>query len=260
MIVSSRPEGLVLVRQVDHQAQCAEMASQWGNEVFARPAPWGPIAAAAAWHDEGWRSWEAAPGVDSSGRPIDFVDIDRETHVGLYDDGIATCVRRDPLAGLLVSLHGRGLYERRLGIDGPRPDPGSRPPGVVAFLAAQGRLQDDLRERLRPDPDWEWAAYRLLQAFDLLSLYLVWRAHPAGREGALARVPRWPGDEGVTITLRRTGPWRASADPYPFASDEVSLAVAARVIPDRRHTGPDDLSAAIAAAPPVTLAYVVHRP
>jgi len=260
MIVSPRPEGLVLVRQVDHQEQCAAMASQWGNETFARPAPWGPIAGAAAWHDEGWRSWEATPGVDMSGRPTDFVDIDRETHVGLYEDGIATCVRRDPLTGLLVSLHGRGLYERRLGIDGPRPDHGTRAPAVLAFLAAQTRLQEDLRRRLRPDPDWEWAGYRLLQAFDLLSLYLVWRAHPAGREGSLVRVPRWPGDEGITITLRPTGRWRASADPYPFAADEVMLDVAARVIPDRRHAGPDALSVAIAGARLVRLPYVVHRP
>jgi hypothetical protein len=260
VIVSSRPEGLVLVRQVDHQIQCGLMAACWGGEGFARPEPWGPLAGAAAWHDEGWRAWEARPEVGRDGRPVDFVDIPRPVHVDLYRRGIATCRARDPLAGLLVSLHGRGLYERRLGIDGPRPDPGDRPPAVREFLAEQEALQEDLRMRLHPDPDWEWAAYRILQAMDLLSLYLVWRAHPAGRDGELARVPRGPGDEDVTITVRCTGEWSASADPFPFVGDAASLEVAARVVPDRRYRDADDLSGEIAAAPVVTRPYVVHRP
>lgn len=258
MIVSPRPEGLVVVRQVDHQDQCALMAAAWGGGAFRRPQPWGPVAAAAAWHDEGWRTWEARPGVDEDGHPVDFVDIDRTEHVALYRDGIATCVRRDPLTGLLVSLHGRGLYEKRLGIDGPIPDRGDRPPAVRAYLEEQDRLQEELRARLRPDPDWEWAAYRLLQAFDLLSLYLVWRAHPAGREGTLARVPRGPGDEGVDIALTPLGPWEVGLDPYPFATGAVALDVTARVIPDRSYDGPDDLTSTLAAVRPVRLRYVAR--
>lgn len=258
MIVSPRPEGLVVVRQVDHQDQCALMAAAWGNDRFLRPRPWGPIAAAAAWHDEGWRAWEARPQVGDDGRPVDFVDIDRTAHVALYRDGIATCVRRDPATGLLVSLHGRGLYEKRLGIDGPIPDRGERPPAVQAYLQEQDRLEQDLRARLHPDPEWEWAAYRLLQAFDLLSLYLVWRAHPAGRPGTLARVPRRPGDEGVDIALRPLGPREVGLDPYPFATPEVSLEVAARIIPDRPYDGPDDLARTHAGARPVRLRYVAR--
>ena len=53
MIVSRRPQGLVLVRQVDHQDQCALMAAAWGNERFGRIAPFGPVADAAACHDAG---------------------------------------------------------------------------------------------------------------------------------------------------------------------------------------------------------------
>jgi len=259
VIVSPRAEGLVLVRQVDHQIQCGLMAARWGGAGFARPEPWGPLAGAAAWHDEGWRQWEARPEVAPDGRPVDFVDIPRPVHVGLYRRGIATSLARDPLAGLLVSLHGRGLYERRLGIDGPRPDPGDRPRAVREFLAEQEALQEGLRARLRPDPDWEWAAYRILQALDLLSLYLTWRAHPAGREGELAKVPRAPGDEGVTIRLRRTGEWTASADPFPFTGEAVPLEVAARVVPDRRYRDADDLAREMASARVVRLPYVVHR-
>lgn len=260
MIVSPRPEGLVLVRQVDHQVQCGLMAARWGNEGFARPEPWGPLAGAAAWHDEGWRAREARPEVHPDGRPVDFVELPRPVHVDLYRRGIATSLERDPLAGLLVSLHGRGLYERRLGIDGPRPDPGDRPPEVREFLAEQESLQEELRARLQPDPEWEWAAYRILQAIDLLSLYLVWRAHPAGREGELAMVPRAPGDAGVRVRLRRTGEWTASADPFPFAGDAASLEVAARVVPGRPYRDPEDLAGEMAAAEVVTLPYVLHPP
>lgn len=258
MIVSPRAEGLVIARQVDHQVQCGLMATLWGNAEFARPRPWGPIVRAAQWHDEGWRPWEARPRIDSAGRPVDFVDIDRSTHVGLYSNGIATCVRRDPWTGLLVSLHGRGLYERRLGLDGPIPDPGTRPPSVQRFLSEQERLQAELRDALEPDPEWEWAAYRLLQAMDLLSLYLVWRAHPAGREATLAAVPRAAGDAGASIRLRRTGEWSASADPYPFADEEAALPIVVRVVADRSYEDDADLACAMQDAPAITLPYVVH--
>ena len=61
MIVSRREEGLLLVRQVDHQDQCAAMAEAWGNDDFALPEPYGPVVEAARAHDEGWRAWEPRP-------------------------------------------------------------------------------------------------------------------------------------------------------------------------------------------------------
>ena len=44
IVASRRREGLVLVRQVDHQEQCGLMAEAWGNADFARPEPFGPVA------------------------------------------------------------------------------------------------------------------------------------------------------------------------------------------------------------------------
>ena len=130
MIVSRRPEGLLLVRQVDHQEQCGAMAAAWGNADFARPEPYAPLVMAAAVHDEGWRAWEAAPQVGEGGAPVDFPQIDRPTHVALYREGIEGAIARDPRAGLVVSMHGRGLYEGRLGLDPGRRRraPSARPP------------------------------------------------------------------------------------------------------------------------------------
>ncbi|MCU0307888.1 MAG: DUF3891 family protein [Thermoleophilia bacterium] len=259
MIIARLPEGLRVVMQVDHQLQCVRMADAWGGEGFARPEPYGPLAAAARWHDEGWRAWEARPQVDAEGRPVDFTEIDPEPHTALYRRGIARSAAEGRLAGLLVSRHGQGLYEKRLGLDGdPRPR-GERPPVVRAFLADQDALQRGLAPAA-PAGGWVWAAYRLLQTWDVLSLYLTWRGLAGGGEWRLPRVPRAPDDEaGVTLTVRPLGPDTAAVEPWPFAADRVALPVPARVIPDRRYAGPAGLAAALARAPARVVPFAVAR-
>lgn len=264
MIVSPRDGRLVMVRQVDHQDQCAAMADAWGNGVFTRPEPFAPLRVAAALHDEGWRAWERAPTV-RDGAPVDFPHIDRATHVALYREGIRAAVAAGGRAGLLVSLHGGGLYEGRGGLDpGPATPRADRPPVVQAFLAEQDALQRDLRARITDggdegDPGWEWAAYRLLQTWDTLSLHLTWRAGPSGRDGALPQVPRAPGDPGVTLRVRAGGgPGEHVVDPWPFAGDRVALPVRVREIPDRRYRSDADLRDALTAAPWRTDTHVVR--
>ena len=259
MIVSRRPEGLLLVRQVDHQEQCGLMAAAWGNADFARPEPFAPLATAAAVHDEGWRSWEEAPQVGEDGAPVDFPHIDRPTHVALYRDGIGGAIARDPRAGLIVSMHGLGLYEGRLGLDeGPATPRRARPPAVQAFLAEQDTVQGELRERIGAGTEldaWAWAGYRLLQTWDVMSLHLTWRAQAAGRETTLPQVPRTAGDPGVTLTLRPVDALAATCDPWPFGAGEVALPVAARVVEDRPYASDADLQGALRAAPWETRAF-----
>lgn len=256
MIVSRRPEGLVVVRQVDHQDQCRLMAEAWGNDDFALPRPYAPLIEAAACHDEGWRQWEDAPQVDADGAPIDFPDLDRARHIELYRSSIAAAEALGPRTGLLVSLHGQGLYERRLGLDGAPPSRGGRRPEVRRFLEEQEETQGRLRRELGDDEElrrWSWDCYRLLQAWDTLSLYLLWKALPAGREGTLVRVPRASGDEGVDLRLRPDGGRACVSDPYPFQAPEVALPVAARVIADRRYRSDEDLRTALMEAPAIIL-------
>lgn len=260
MIVSPRDGTLVLVRQVDHQDQCALMADAWGNAGFARPEPFAPLRLATALHDEGWRTWERAPQT-RDGAPLDFPAIDRAVHVELYRAGIARAVADDPLAGLLVSLHGAGLYEGRGGLDpGPVPARDSRPPAVRAFLDEQGREQRRLRAvaRVEGHDEWEWAAYRLLQTWDALSLYLTWRARPAGRAGVLPQVPRAPGDPGVDLHLVPAGDDDCTCHPWPFRERRVELPVRARTIPDRRYDSDADLAETLSRAPWTTVVHVVR--
>jgi hypothetical protein len=263
VIVSARAEGLVIVRQVDHQAQCALMAEAWGNAAFERMEPFDPVRRSGAWHDEGWRAWEEAPEVGDSGRPIDFPEIDSVRHTALYREGIERAARGDARAGLVVSMHGQGLYERRLGLDGAPKPRAEQPAHVRVFIEEQESFQRALRAELgggEPLDRWAWDAYRLLQAWDKLSLYLLWRGLPDGRPGSLQAVPRKAGDPGVELLLSPDGPRAAVCDPYPFAADEVALPVAARVIADRSYRSHEELREALRDAPWVTREHWVRRP
>lgn len=237
------------------------MARAWGNGEFARPDPFAPIIHAAACHDEGWRSWEDAPRT-RGGAPVDFTQIDRPTHVGMYRDAIAAAAARDPRAGLLVSMHGQRLYEGRGGLDpGPPPPRAEREPIVRAFLEEQDAVQAELRGAIGDGADlhaWASAAYRLLQTWDALSLYLTWRGLPAGHAPALAQVPREVGDPGLDLQVNPDGPLACTLSPWPFCGDEVLLPVQARIIDDRRYASDLDLQTSLARAGWVTLAFRVR--
>jgi hypothetical protein len=259
VIVTRTEDGWTLVRQVDHQDQCAAMARAWGNATFAAPGDRPVLETAAAMHDEGWRQWEERPRVDGHGRPMDFPDVDRAEHVALYRRGIDAAEARDPRAGLLVSMHGAGLYRGRMGLDHVVPGNGDRPAVVEDFLAHEDARQARLRGGLvhgPADERWEWAAYRCLQAWDLLSLALLWGRLSDREAITLRRVPRSEDDDaGVDITVRPAGRWRATLDPWPFreADDGCALPVRAREIPSVALGGDDALAAALDAAPWIDL-------
>ena len=253
MIVSRESGGLCVVLQVDHQEQCLLAARAWGNACFARLDPWEPVEVAGAVHDEGWREWEAMPQVDADGRPMDFPDLAHDEHVAMYEDGIVASERHGAAVGLLVSMHGLGLYRSRLGLDGPARRLDALPSVVQEFVRNQLSRQERLWADIGDDQArraWAWAAYRLLQAWDGLSLYLTWRGLPQGRNGRLPGVPRGQTDPGVDLHLRPVDPRSAVCDPFPFAGDEAIIPVIARLIPDRRYFDHDDLRTTLDATPP----------
>jgi hypothetical protein len=252
VIVSHESGGLCVVLQVDHQDQCRLAARAWGNDAFMRIDPWEPVEAAAAVHDEGWRTWEAMPKVDAHGRPMDFPVLARGEHVRLYEDGIAASERHGAAVGLLVSMHGLGLYRSRLGLDGPAGDLNGLPAVAQGFVRDQLARQERLWARLGDDPDrraWAWAAYRLIQAWDRLSLYLTWRGLPQGTPGRLPAVPRDQTDPGVDLHLSPVDERTAVCDPFPFAGDRAIISVVTRVIPDRRYSDDADLRLTLDATP-----------
>lgn len=249
MIVARHDGRLAVVLQVDHQEQCALAAMAWGNDTFARLDPWEPVVRAAALHDEGWRAWEAAPQVDAAGRPIDFPDLDRDVHAALYRQGIDLAAAEEPLVGLLVSMHGEGLYASRPGLAGPGRDEADLSASGRAFVVEQRARQQQTLGTLGDEwASWAADAYRLLQAWDALSLSLTWRGLAAGREGRLRAVPAGPGGPRIDIALHPLDERTARCAPWPFRDDEIVLPVRRRLIADRRYRDHGDLQQALASA------------
>ena len=61
--------------------------------------------------------WERSPLVDGDGTPVAFLDVHVPAHLAFYRAGIAAITDEDPYAGLLVSMHGAGIYRQRYGTD-----------------------------------------------------------------------------------------------------------------------------------------------
>jgi hypothetical protein len=179
--------------------------------------------------------------------------MERPEHVAIYRAGIAAARERGLREGLLVSRHGRGLYEYT--------PPARRDPLARAFIAEQVAVQARLLEALGGGAEldrWTSAGFRLVRAWDALSLYLTWRGLNEGRAGVLHDVPRRPGERGVDLEMSPGGPSVCFLTPWPFSGREVRLPVRARRIPDRPYADDEDLGRALADAPWVTLAYRVR--
>lgn len=256
MIMRRDGDRLVCVRQTDHQAQCLLMARAWGGEAI-RIEHWASVELAAACHDDGWADVDADPAAHPT---VDFTRIATEDHCALYERGIAAAESLDPRAGLIVSMHGQGLHQQRLGLDGPVTPVDRLSPPARDFALAQLARQDRLAEAIGDDialAVWRWDAYRLLQAWDSLSLYLIWRGLPDGRAGEVGPAPLGPGDGGVRLRLEPLGRHTAICDPFPFAAAEVALPVVTRTVPAA--ADPRDLAAALAEADEVEVEYVLCR-
>lgn len=213
MIVRDAGAAWHVVLQTDHADLSAEFARQWA-ETGARHES---LIVAAERHDDGWAVWEQAPRCDESGKPVNFLDVDVRSHLAFYRAGIAAIAEQDPYAGLLVSMHGAGIYRQRYGLD-----PGlslTRAPEVQdqveAFVAEQ-------EERFGGDPGAHRADYDLLQLYDRLSLYFCMRDVEAGEAAEL---------QGYR--LEPVEPWRVRITPYPFVESPARFALLRRLVPKR---------------------------
>src|SRR5256885_17036255 len=146
--------------QTDHADLSAAFARAWATPLSPS------LLVATERHDDGWAVWEQAPQVDEAGKPVNFLEVDVRSHLAFYRAGIAAITEQDADAGLLVSMHGAGIYRQRYGLD---PGLGLQraaevQPEVDAFVAEQ-------EAKFGGDPGDRRADYDLLQLFDRLSLY-----------------------------------------------------------------------------------------
>ena len=149
---------------------------------------------------------------------------------------IAAVTDQDPYAGLLVSMHGAGIYRGRYG---------TQPSLKLAFAdeartrsrrssPSRRKLHARLVDQLGVPEDERWTNCRLLQVYDRLSLYFCLRDAEARQPDTLEPVPR--DYEGARQPSRSSqpAPWRVTLDPYPFAESPATFRLVRRLLPKRR--------------------------
>jgi uncharacterized protein DUF3891 len=213
-----------VVLQPDHAALASEFAAAWAERGPRHDS----LILATRRHDDGWAVWERSPLVDDTGRPVTFLDVRVPAHLAFYRAGIAAIGDEDAYAGLLVSMHGAGIYQQRYG-----EDPGLQLTHadeakklVDAFVAEQESSHPSRMEAAGVDDDQRWADYRRLQAYDRLSLLFCMRDLAASEPfsvGAFAIEPR--------------GPWTIGVDPFPFdVGGGLELSLVRRLVPKKSWT------------------------
>ena len=211
MIVRDAGDAWQVVLQTDHADLSGAIARAW-----AEPGPGhDAVVIAAERHDDGWAVWEQSPRVDETGKPVNFLEVDVRSHLAFYRAGIAAITEQDADAGLLVSMHGAGIYRQRYGLD----------PGLSLTRAPE--VQDEVdtfvaeqEAKFGGDPRDRSDDYALLQLLDRLSLYFCMRDVEAGEEAEL---------QG--FRLEPVAPWRVRLSPYPFGERPLRASLLRRLIP-----------------------------
>jgi hypothetical protein len=262
MIVRDRGDSWQVVLQPDHADLSAQFARAWGNaDGFAQPTPLDPVVVASARHDDGWAVWERAPALDREGvAPRNFLDVEVPSHLAFYRAMIAAVLDQDPYAGLLVSMHGAGIYRGRYGTqpslkltfaDEVRDQ-------VEAFVAEQEQLHARLVAELGVPEEERWTNYRFLQVYDRLSLYFCLRDVEAGEPDTLEPVPRDYQGAEAALSLEPAGPWRVRADPYPFAERPARFRLVRRLLPKAGERNDESFRREFATASPEEVAITVE--
>jgi hypothetical protein len=260
-VTTAQGPQLYLIRQLDHAALAGEFARRWGRPPFAPPAPGPSVILAAARHDEGWRDPDSLPLYDEAAQgPAHFRTLDVRQHIPFYREGIHRIVAMDPYAGLLVSMHGAGIYQGRYGA-GPIRMTTQTPdvrPVMEAFVDEQEVLQTALRRRLwagqgrrREFEAAVWFHYELLQVWDLLSLFVCLDRDRTPRQ-RIAPVPTAVHGADAALDVAVSGD-DVLVRPWPFTLDALDAAVPATPIPDRRYERFEDLRQTVAGAREVML-------
>ena len=224
MIVRDRADSWQVVLQTDHADLAAAFARVWSDRDERHES----LVLAAERHDDGWAVWEQAPLVEpGTGKPINFLDVGVPSHLAFYRACIAAVTEQDPYAGLLVSMHGAGIYRQRYGTDPAlaltRAEEVAEQ--VEEFVAEQEASHPDRLAATGASDEARWIDYHRLQLYDRLSLYFCMRDTENGEP--------W---EVLDYRLAPRGAWRVAIDPYPFELSPAHFSLVRRVVPKRVRT------------------------
>jgi len=250
MIIAENSENYRMITQNDHGDLAGQFAAHWGNEQFARLKPYQSMVLAAEAHDNGWWDWDVYPSVDEQGVPLPFTRTPREIRSGFYGRGIDNVIGRDLYAGLMVSMHGVGLPQKRYGTMPTMAD--RQDEFSQRFIAEREPTHKVLIEKIRKSEQYAgmdsqeqiWLNYLMMQVFDRLSLFFCANfdlttvpatgAHTAGKGYYGPSVKPTPvrlGEEDTEIKLRAVDPKTVVVEPYPFDQSPLRVSVRAKLIP-----------------------------
>ena len=232
MIVRKQNNGeLILIGQTDHSRFVGQLASHWGNRVFAPPEPYDSMVRAASFHDYGWLRYETSPLVDpATGEPYAFLQLPLgTTQLAAYQWSLDWLADIDRYSGLIVNMHRTGLWKGRYGtITHPQGyNLKEIGPEVRALIERNEAWQEN--ERKSYDSGKVWINYQLMQVWDLLGLYFCCQ-EPS--EDYIESVPvDYSPKNRVRLAMRPVTPGRVSFDPYPFDVPRCHVQLAFKRLP-----------------------------
>jgi len=227
MIVRNLPNGEQLVLgQTDHSRLAGRFASHWGNGAFAALEPYESVVRAATFHDFGYLRYETAPAFNAETHQTpNFRDVvTDEKRLAEYQQCFDWFLGPDPYAATLARMHRTGLWRGRYdAMVHPPHKIRQQPPAVDAFV----EKNEAIREKTVAEHGWDRQQlrinYRLLQVWDLLSLYFSC-GEPT--EDYLEPVPTRYSDregEGVRIALTPLDATTIALAPYPFDATPLRI-------------------------------------
>jgi hypothetical protein len=226
LIVRRQGDLWQVVLQTDHADLSGAIAEAWADRGLRHDS----AVVAARRHDDGWAVWERSPLIGADGAPVSFLDVHVPAHLAFYRAGIAAVTDEDPYAGLLVSMHGAGIYRQRYGTDtGLSLTRAAEVQALVdAFVAEQESTVEERAAAAGVDEELRWADYHRLQWFDRFSLVFCLREWDRPDETPFELGP---------FTFTPLGPWRAKVDPFPFAGASARFTLLRRLVPMQPKTG-----------------------
>jgi hypothetical protein len=214
----------LVMTQPEHAALSGRLAQEWAD----MPEPRIETFLAVYEHDNGHGRTDANGHWNpETGEVQDFRSAPQATQAEIAQRGVARLAAAHPYAALLVAIHFGQHEERARLLTELRADP------TLAAYATDGQIN---------------AAYQLLQACDVLSLAVCLGVT---RFGASKDTPafRPSGRPLLEMTFHHRRDGSVGLAPWPFAREQVSAHMTARVLPARRFPSADALAEAFHNAP-----------
>jgi len=257
VICRREKDGWLLISQPAHAWLAGELAALWGNEEFEPPTPQNAVIMATRLHDIGWAERDAQPRLNDQGCPVNFLETTLEETHPIWERAIEKVGLMDPYAGLLVGMHARTIYRRRLERSADPPDSQEE---VIARIENLEQRQTTVRAELHDHPNYSEkvavaeleANYRILRACDLFSLAVCTGNFPSG---VTEQVPNRTDGEYIPLGYSLSNEGGLQISPYPLTDSPIRLSLSARKVVPSTFGDAEEFWAALQTAEWVSLEF-----